>query len=211
MEKNIGDFFAKHTKLELSKGKILLKAYEEPDGIYYLKKGYVKQYDLSSKGEPVMIHIFRPGSFFPLSWALNDKVPVVTHESLTNLTVYRSSKKELKSWLAEHPEELMNLTKRLMAGLVGLTRRVESLAAEGARRKTLEALLYLAENIGQKNQKQVIIPVDFPHREMASWIGTTRETATLQVESLMKKGLISSKHGKIKILDFDKLKKEISY
>ncbi len=50
----------------------------------------------------------------------------------------------------------------------------------------------------------------FTHREIASWIGTTRETASLQMERLMKIGLVRISGRQILLPDLEKLRETIT-
>jgi len=51
--------------------------------------------------------------------------------------------------------------------------------------------------------------VPLAHREIASWIGTTRETASLQIEKLQKKGIITTRGRLLIIRDLTRLQQEV--
>lgn len=201
------EFFTKFTNLKFAKGTVIVNAEEEPEGVYYLKKGFVKQYTISSQGEPLVIHIFRPGSFFPLSWVLCDKVDAYIHEAATAVQLYRAPREAVESFLQAHPAVMDSLARRLMSGLLGMRKRLAATIAQDAFRRSAGIILYLAETIGERQNGQLVIPVALPHRELAAWIGTTRETASIQVEHLVKKGFISSRHGHIAVKNLSGLEK----
>jgi CRP-like cAMP-binding protein len=90
----------------------------------------------------------------------------------------------------------------------GLRHRIEFLVMSNAYQKTLLLLLYLAENLGEKENGGVVLPVPVTHREISAWIGTTRETASLQVETLKKHGLISYRKRQMTIPSVKNLEKE---
>jgi len=92
---------------------------------------------------------------------------------------------------------------------VGFVSRVAQLILDDAYTKTILLLLYYAENFGETTQEGIALSIPLTHREIASWIGTTRETASLQVENLVKKGLLMTKGRVLIIKDPAELKKEI--
>jgi len=84
---------------------------------------------------------------------------------------------------------------------------MEHLIFESAYRKTILLLLYYAKNFSDSETKgKLSIPLT--HKEIASWIGTTRETASLQIEMLKRKKLITYNRRFIVIPDIDVLEKE---
>jgi len=207
--KNIDGFFAHYSSMTYKKGEFILRAEDMPYGVYYLKSGYVRQYLLSPSGETFIVHIYKPGSFFPLTWILNDTPNVYHFEAITPVTVVRAPKDVFLAFLKDHPDALFYATQRLTMGLSGFVSRVAQLILDDAYTKTILLLLYYAENFGETTQEGIALSIPLTHREIASWIGTTRETASLQVENLVKKGLLMTKGRVLIIKDPAELKKEI--
>lgn len=208
--KSIDAFFANYSTMSYKKGEFILRAEDMPYGVYYLKTGYVRQYLLSPSGETFIVHIYKPGSFFPLTWILNDTPNVYHFEAITPVTVVRAPKDLFLAFLKEHPEALFYATQRLALGLSGFVGRVAQLILDDAYTKTILLLLYYAENFGEATREGIALSIPLTHREIASWIGTTRETASLQVENLVKKGLLATKGRVLIVKDPAQLKKEIS-
>lgn len=202
-------FFEKYTRLKYKKGEIILRAEDTPQGVFYLKKGYVRQYMVAESGAMLMLHIFKPNSFFPMTWALNDTPNTYYYEAMTAVEVWRAPKEAVKEFLHEYPAVVYNLTQRLLMGIVGIRRRMEYLVMDNAYDKTLLLLLYMAQNLGDKEEGSMVLPVPLTHREISAWIGTTRETASLQVETLKKRGLISYRKRQLVIPSPKALEKEL--
>lgn len=189
-ERRIENFFAQFTTVTKKKGTTILLGGEEPKGIYYLRRGYIKQYTVSSDGTPLIFHIFRPGAFFPLTWVLLHAPSPYIHEALTTVAFSRAPEDAVVAFITDHPWLMERLSQRLMGAVMGLCRRIETLTLEDAQKRTIGMLLYLAEIIGKKDGTGIIIPVVLPHREIAAWIGTTRETASLRIEELLRDGVV---------------------
>lgn len=207
--KKIDEFFAGHTPIVYKRGELILRAEDVPLGVYYLKSGYVRQLLLSPSGETFIIHIYKPGSFFPLTWLLNDTPNVYHFEAMTNASIVRMPKEVFMQYLKQNSDVLFYATQRLALGLSGFLNRVAQLVLDDAYTKTILLILYYAEQFGVKTKEGIELSVPLAHREIASWIGTTRETASLQVEHLIKKGLLAT-HGRVLVIrDKDALMKEI--
>lgn len=208
--KNIESFFVGYQPIAYKKGELILRAEDAPFGVYYLQSGYVRQYLLSPSGETFIVHIYKPGSFFPLTWILNDTPNVYHFEAMTVVSVVRAPKEAFVEFLKVHPEALFYATQRLALGLAGFVSRVAQLVLDDAYTKTILLILYYADNFGQKTKEGIALSIPLTHREIASWIGTTRETASLQVEMLVKKGLLVTKGRLLIVRDLLLLQKEIN-
>ncbi len=201
-------FFKDAPVLEYAKGANILRAEDVPYGVYYLKNGYVRQYLLSPSGDTFIIHIYKPHSFFPLPWILNDTPNMFYFEAMTKASVVRGSKEQFLDFIEANPIVMKYAAQRLAAGMHGLINRVGQLVLDDAYRKTVMLLLYYVENFGETIHGDLILKVPLAHREIASWIGTTRETASLQIEKLQKKGIITTKGRLLIIRDLARLQQE---
>lgn len=204
----IEDFFAAFQQVSYRKGEVILRAEDAPYGVYYLKEGFVRQYLLSPSGETFIVHIYKPGSFFPLTWIINDTPNTFHFESMTKVAIIRAPKETFLDFLKHHTDVLLYATKRLAAGLNGLVTRVSQLVLDDAYAKVVLLLLYYADNFGRKTDEGIELAVPLAHREVASWIGTTRETASLQMEHLKHKGIIATRGRTLIIKDLALLERE---
>lgn len=209
LTKVLDTFFQKYTKMKYKKGEIILRAEDAPQGVFYLKKGYVRQYMVAESGTMLMLHIFKPNSFFPMMWAMNDTPNTYYYDAMTAVEIWRAPKESVKEFLHEYPAVAYNLAQRLLLGIVGLQRRMEYLVMDNAYDKTLLLLIYLAQNLGEKEGEEIVLPVPVTHREISAWIGTTRETASLQVETLKKRGLIVYRKRQLTIPSLKAMQKEL--
>jgi len=202
-------FFASHSEIIYKKGETILRSEDSPLGAYYLRLGFVYQYILSSSGETFMVHMFKPGSFFPLMWIINNTPNVFHYDAMTEASVVRAPKEELVVFLKKNPDVLYCATQRLAAGISGLVTRAGQLVLDNAYTKTVLLLLYYADNFGEKVNEGILIRLPLTHREIASWIGTTRETASLQVELLQKRKIVIKKGRLFIIRDIVALQREV--
>lgn len=204
----IESFFASFPENSYKRGESILRAEDTPYGVYYLKSGFVRQYLLSPAGETFIVHMYKPGSFFPLTWIINDTPNTYNFEAMSHVSIVRVPKDVFVAFLKNNSDVLWYATQRLAAGLSGLVTRVGQLVLDDAYLKTVLLLLYYADTFGEKTHDGILLRTPLAHREIASWIGTTRETASLQIETLQKKGIVRTLGRLLVIRDILRLQKE---
>ncbi len=208
MQESVEVFFSKYTKLQYKKGEIILRAGDPPSGVLYLKKGFVRMSFATDTGEMLVLHVFKAGSVFPLPWVINNTPNRYYFESLTPVELVRSPREDVLQYLKDHPDVQSHLMSKVLLGLTGMMQRMEFLVFDSAYKKTVLLLLYYVKNFSDISQKgRLMIPLT--HKEIAAWIGTTRETASLQIELLKKNKLIQYNRRYIIVPDVSLLGKEI--
>ncbi len=203
----VDTFFSQYTKLTYEKGEVVLRAGDPPAGVLYLKKGFVRQSFVAQNGDMLVLHVYRPGSFFPMTWVINDTPNRHYFEALTPVEILRAPREEVRRFLRQNPGEMEQVLARILRGLSGVLMRMEHLVFESAYHKVILLLLYYAKNFSDTKTGKLALPLT--HKEIAAWIGTTRETASLQIEALKKKKLIEYNRRIIVIPSLAALEKEV--
>lgn len=186
-------FFAKAKPLQYKKGEVIFRAGDQPPGIYYLASGYVRVYSFSRSGEELTLIIFRRGDIFPVSWALNAAVSAYFVEAMTKASLWRVSREEFLDYVRGQPEILFELTHRVMERFLGLMERMEHLVFGNAHSKVASILLICAERFGRRVGKETIIDVPLTHNDIATLVGLTRETVSIEMKKLEKRGCVGSR------------------
>jgi CRP/FNR family transcriptional regulator len=153
-------------------------------------------------------HIFRPESFFLMAWAINNAANEYYFEAITPVETVKAPIRDVYKFIKSEPDILMDFTSRILRGLHGMIVRLEGLTFDTAYQKVESLLLYFAKKFGKKTVKGIVIDFPLTHREISSWIGTARETASLEIEKLKKNGIIIVSKRTIIIKDMKKLEKE---
>lgn len=209
IDAQIEGFFDRYTKLQYKKGEIIVRAGDPPSGALYLKSGLVRMSFATDSGDMLVLHVFKPGSIFPMPWIVNNEPNRYYFEALTPTEIWRAPREEIQHLFSESPAVEHDMLKKMLKGLSGLMKRMEFLVFDSAYKKTILLLLYYVKNFSDDAIKgKLLIPLT--HREIAAWIGTTRETASLQIETLKKKKLIEYHKRYIRIPDIALLEQEIA-
>lgn len=198
-------FFQKYPLLVLKRKDVLFHSHDKPSGVYYIKSGFVRNYAISLSGEEFTQIIFKEHDFFPMSWAINNTKNVHTYEAITDIEVWKAPRAEFQEYIRSNPTVLFELLKRIIVRLKGIQQRIEELAFGNANHKVASILLICADRFGVKTTSGIRILVPLTHKDIAALVGLTRETVSIEMNKLKKKGIFQAENGHITILKRDLL------
>jgi len=198
-------FFEKYREIPFKKGEVIIQAEQEPDGIYYVKKGLVRMYSVSSEGKELTLNIYKPGSYFPLTWALGNTPNITYFEAMSDCLVVKAPKYKLIDYIKNNPRQLYDLSKRLSSGLGGISTQMTYLLFGKSFQRVCFVLLTLARRFGKEEKDLIKITIPFTHQQIADYAALARETVSIEIEKLKKKKMIEYRSQKITILNINKL------
>lgn len=188
--KEFEEFYKQFKIRNYKKGEMLIRADDDPQGIFCLTKEYVRQYTISKTGFELTIHILRPISYFPMVWAVNGTPNVYYFEALTPVEVGRAPRDEVVNFIKDKPTITFELLSELIEDYAESLTRIEHLVFSDAYRRVISVLLYIIKHFGEKNTKGVIVKHRFTQQDIATLVGVARETASNEMVKLEKKGLV---------------------
>lgn len=194
-------FFSGYPVKNYKKRKIFINAGEAFKEIFYIKKGYIKAYAVGEDGQELTMVLFGPGNFFPLVANFNPAKSRYYMESLTDVEVIPVPRMELIKILKENQDLMVNLVLRLTARFEGALIRMEQFNFGNAAQKIASIVAILGERFGKKEGKYTVVQCPLTHKEIAELVGLTRETTTLMLRDLVKRGVIAFKNKRLIIKD----------
>ncbi|HLE49226.1 MAG TPA: Crp/Fnr family transcriptional regulator [Patescibacteria group bacterium] len=205
-DKDLDKLFSAGVEVKYKKGEIILRAEDEPQGIYYLKKGYVKLYNLSIEGREQIISIFKPRSYFPIAWILAEVKNTSYYEALTGVKVLKVPSSKVIKFLEDNPKSTMLLAKRLSSGLNGLAKLINIIFLASAKQRVAYVLVQFAARFGEHvNGKKIKIILPVTHQLISNYAGLVRETVSLEMERLRKQKVIDYSRSSVTVMDLSKL------
>lgn len=199
-------FFLRFRPVHYKKGEMVLRPEEDLSGVFYLSLGYVRSYSVSEEGKEFTLNIFKPGSYFPASWFLAGVKNLYFFEAMTDVEIRKAPVDKTLSFIKENPDILFDLTKRVLIGMSGLLIRMEHLLSKKASSKVASALYLCARRFGKMDTGGLVIDLPLTHQDIADLAALTRETTSLEMKKLERKGLITKKKHLLVIKDMKKLK-----
>ena len=191
----------------LKKGEILFHKGSEGDALYIIKQGKIKISLLSNVGDEVVLAIFSEGDFFG-EMALLDGMPrsedAMAIESTDLLVLDR------QDFIAF----FMNNKKTVQAVLQTLSQRLrrtydllEDTCFLQISARFAKKLVELAATHGHQEGSKVCIDLALTQKDLASMVGTTRESINKELRTLREKGLVSIQDNVIGIHNLERLKR----
>ena len=119
-------------------------------------------------------------------------------------------KRELQSLVRKYPRIVISVTKLIGLRRQKIERRLRNLLFRSNRERVIHLLIELAEKYGETTEDGVILKIRLSHQEMASVIGSTRETVTVILGQLQAEDLVTIARRRIVINDLAKLAKEVN-
>lgn len=207
--KKLEDFFGKYRLQLYKKGEILVRADEEASGIYYIKDGFVKKYAISKKGEELVVNVFKPGSFFPMSRAITGYKNKYFYEAKTPLEARKAPINDVLNFLKSNPDIVYDLLTRIYRGLDGVLMRTVYLMSGSAYSRLTTELILHARRFGKYEKETGRIICKVSEKDLASQSGLTRETISREMANLKKKGLLEFHANTLIVNNLKKLEEEL--
>lgn len=175
------------------------------ESVFFLRTGKVKMFAISDEGEQTTIHIFQPGSYFPLMLALSSFPNHYFFETTEASELVSVPTSKVIHFLQAEPEVLFDVVTRFSDALCGLMLRIETLSFETAQQKLIKILLYLLDKFGVQTEEGTEISLPLSQVDIADWIGVQRETVTRNLSKLQEQKILQSKNKHIIVLDVARL------
>lgn len=183
-------FYKQFSIRNYKKGEMLIRADDDPLGIFCLTKGYVRQYTISKTGFELTLHILKPISYFPMVWAVNGTPNVYYFEALTPVEVGRAPRAHVVEFIKDKPTIIFALLSELIEDYAESLTRIEHLVFSDAYRRVISVLLYIAKHFGETSDNGLVVHHRFTQQDIATLVGVARETAGIELIKLEKKGLV---------------------
>ena len=203
-------FYSQFKIRSYKKDEILIRADDDPQGIFCLIKGYVRQYTISKTGFELTLHILKPISYFPMVWAINGTPNVYYFEALTAVEVGRAPREQVVNFIKDKPTVIFALMSELLEDYAETLTRVQHLVFSDAYRRVISVLLYIAKHFGETQDKSIIVHHRFTQQDIATLVGVARETAGNEMVKLEKQGLVSYVDHSMLFQNIEKLNAELS-
>jgi CRP-like cAMP-binding protein len=164
----------------------------------------VNEYDITPDGKEVVVNIFKPGAFFPMSSALNATPNDYFFEASTTATVHIAPPEAAVQFLQDNPDVALDLLKRVYKGVDGVLRRMAHLMGGDAQHRLLFEVLNAVHRFGeQQGDGSWLLLLN--ESDLGKHSGLARETVNRNIKSLKDAGLLKIGAKTMVIVDLKKL------
>ncbi len=177
------------------------------DRIYLIKSGLVKISKVTEEGKELTLSFLTQGDVFG-ELALTDCAPRSTMaEACEDSVLSVIERDHFLPVILSKPASALAFAQLVASRRRKLEDRLDSLLFKGAHARLAGLFIDLAQEFGVRDSRGTIINLKLTHREMANFIGSTRETVSFALLDLKKESLIETSERRVIIVDSEGLEK----
>ncbi len=185
----VEQFFGQYKLRKYAKGQVLLLNGETLANVYHLVSGNVKSYDVTYRGDEVILNVFKPKAFFPMSLAVNGGINTYVYEADTDIEVHQAPVKDVIDFVMKNPDVLYDLLQRVYIGIDGVLGRMSHLMGSSAKSRLLYELILEGKRFGVMNTDGSCT-LSISEKDLGARAGLSRETISREIHKLKKEALI---------------------
>lgn len=208
VDQKVSAYFSTFPRRTYPKGHILIFGGENPEHILYLVSGKVRKYDVSYRGDEVIVNVFKPGAFFPMSWALNQAENSFFYKTEEETELHIVPADKALEFLEANPDVMLDLLSRLYRGMEGVLGRMVQLMAGSAKNRLAYELLIECRRFG-KNDTKDSYTLTVSEVDLAARSGLTRETVSREIQKLKDKKILTLSGKTLTITNLPALEGEL--
>jgi CRP/FNR family cyclic AMP-dependent transcriptional regulator len=199
-ETELNRLAASSTAIDYRRRRFIYQAGDEADSLYLIARGRVKLCRIEEgSGREAVIDILPVGSLFGESALFAAGAREKCAVAYENSRLLRIPVGEFQWGMAEN-SALYDYTFRLIGQrLVRAERRVADFALDAIPARLEKLLIEFSKRYGVDETDGRLIDIPLPHREIASIVGSTRESITVRLNAMRREGIIDFVDRKILI------------
>ncbi len=207
---DIADLEAKSKVRKLKKGEPVYLPTEQADGVLLVAQGRVKVCHATPDGKQSILGFLDVGEIFGELSLLGNSRRDEYVEATENTTLVLLPKDSINLVLRKYPELVLGITKLIGLRRQRVEKRLRNLLFRSNRERVIHLLIELCEKYGRNTEFGITLDIRLSHQEMASIIGSTRETVTVVLGQLQKENLIKIARRRVVILQLQTLAEAVN-
>jgi CRP/FNR family cyclic AMP-dependent transcriptional regulator len=185
----------------LTKHTILMYEGDPSDALYIIKEGSVAVTRTTSEGKESILSILKEGDVLGEMGVLDEAPRSATVTLLRDGLVLVLPREDFIALLAARPELNRAVISGLIARLRATNQATQTRSHSSVKARVADLLLMLGDNFGEPAENGTRLAVKLTHQQLASMIGTTRETMNRMLTEFWDAKLIDMSGKNIVICD----------
>jgi len=178
---------------------------DQADAVLLMASGRAKICGFSADGKQAILAFIEPGELFGELALLVPGDRDEYAEAVEASTVVLIPADEMQRLMEAHATVAVGITRLIGLRRRRIERRLKYLLFRSNRERLVHLLLELAEQYGQRGPEGVQLGIKLSHQDLASVIGSTRETVTVVLGEMQTEGLVKLGRRKIVLQKLDRL------
>jgi CRP/FNR family transcriptional regulator, cyclic AMP receptor protein len=193
------------------RGQILYTPQEKREALFMLKKGRVRIYRVGPDGREFTLTVVGAGTVFGEMSLTAQYLENAYAEALELAVVCVMKRQDLERLVLDKPQVGLKVMSVLSERLSLAEDRMEDIALKEVPARLASFILQLVESEGVVTPVGYKIPTRYTHRQLATMIGSKRETVTKAFTLLQRAGAVELRRRRIHVKDAEALKRIASH
>jgi CRP/FNR family transcriptional regulator, cyclic AMP receptor protein len=205
------DLKVQHAVIEVPRGEyIYFEAYNH-NKVYFVKEGTIKIGYIDDDGNEKVKEIIRKGELFGQFSLERDNLHGEFAQAYKdNVSICAFTIDDFERLLKNRPDLALKYSKQVGAKLRNIENRLVNLLNKDVKTRLIHFLWQLVEqNLVESTAEGFCMPNYLTHEDIASLIGSSRQTVTTMINELETEGVLSYNRQEICFLDVKKLQKRV--
>ena len=178
-------------------GELVFSPSPDPRHVYVLEDGLVRLFRLTPTGQEFTLRYARPGELFGEMSVVSDRPREGFAQARVASKILRIPRAAFVATLRAYNPVLYAVTRKIAGRVIDYQGRAEDLVFLDARRRLARFLLRVATEHGRRAGEGLTVTLSQTHAEIASFIGTSRQTVSVHLGELSRAGLITRRGGQL--------------
>jgi len=187
------------------KGNILFFEGEPGEGVFFIKKGKIKIYKSDEDGREYILRIFGVGDMFAEAVLLEGGPYPATAEAVEDSEIGMIKNEDLENLLLKNNRLMVKMLKVLTHRLREAQEKLKNMVFKDTYDRTSCMLHSISVEYGQRTSRGIEFKLPITRQELASLVGTSRETVTRVMSDLKREGIIDLDRQNIVVLNEQRL------
>ncbi len=191
----------------VEQGEIFYTPGDRSEALFMLKKGRVRLYKLAPDGWEFTLAVMEAGTMFGEMALTAQRLRETYAEAMEPSDICVLKSEDLERIVRSNPDVGLRMIRVLSERLRACETRLEDIGLKEVPARLANLVLQLAENEGVVTPDGPKIPTHYTHRQLATMIGSSRETVTRAFTKLQESGAVELRRRRIYVKDIEVLER----
>jgi len=187
-EKDQAEIASKLTEISVRKKGLIYSAGDTAGTVYILKEGRIRIIRYSEDGRELTVDILEPGDIFGELTVAGEEERETDAVAMEDSYICAIKRKDFEDFISKMPYLSLSITKWIGLRLRKIESRFNDIIFQDVHTRLITIFKDLSEKYGVPVSNGRKIEIHLSHKEIASLIGATRETVTLELNNLKRSG-----------------------
>ena len=206
-EEELEEFSWRVPDIHVEQGEIFYTPGDRSEALFMLKRGRVRIYKVAPDGWEFTLAVVEAGTMFGEMALTAQRLREAYAEAVEPSDICVLKSEDLERIVRSNPDVGLRMIRVLSERLRVCETRLEDIGLKEVPARLANLVLQLAESEGVMTSDGPKIPTHYTHRQLATMIGSSRETVTRAFTKLQESGAVELRRRRIYVKDIEVLER----